>query len=96
MYQLSCPISHIRCTKKVWKPTMTQLKYLFYFVYLLDMIRILKLQLLDYNYMYIHNNLHNPLFLVTVLTYKLVILTILFLQCKVLGRLYLIQIAVTR
>ena len=67
---------------------MTQLKYLFYiFVHLLDSIRILKLQLLDYNYMYIHNNLHEiklqfPLFLATVLTNNLVILSILFLQCN--------------
>ena len=60
--QLSCLISHIRCTKKVWKPKLTQLKYLFYFfVHLLDSIRILHLQLLDYNYMYIHNNLHDQL-----------------------------------
>ena len=41
------------------EPAMTQLKYLFYFfVYLLGSIRILKL---DYNYMYIHNNLHDQL-----------------------------------
>ena len=38
------------------------IKYLFYFfLHLLDSIRILKLQLLDYNYMYIHNNLHDQL-----------------------------------
>ena len=59
---LSFLISHIRCTKKVWKPTMTQLKCLFYFfVYLLHSTSILKLKLLDYNYMYIHNNLHDQL-----------------------------------
>ena len=65
MYQLiiklSCLISHIRCTKKVWQPKMAQLKYFFYFVHLLDSIRILRLQLFDYNYMYIHNNLHDQL-----------------------------------
>ena len=55
------PNSHIRCTKKVWQPEMAQLKYLFYFVHLLDSIRILKLQLFDNNYMYIHNNLHDQL-----------------------------------
>ena len=66
MYQLSCLISHIRCTKKVWKPAMTQLKYLFYFfVHLVDNIGILKLQF--------------PLFLATLLTNKSVIL---FLQCQ--------------
>ena len=55
---------------------VTQLKYLFYFfVHLLDSIRILKLQLLNYNYMYIHNNLHGQ-FLAAVLTNKFVILTI--------------------
>ena len=40
------------------EPAMTQLKYL---VYLLGSFKIMKLQLLDYNYMYIHNNLPDQL-----------------------------------
>ena len=60
--QLSCQISDIRHTNKVWEQTMTKLKYFFYFfVHPLDSIRIFKLQLLDYKYMYIHDNPHNQL-----------------------------------
>ena len=51
-------------------------------MYLLDRIGKLKLQLLDYNYMCIHNNLHNKNFhyTATILTNKLVIYNF-SLQC---------------
>ena len=60
--------------------TMTQLNSYSTICIPLDSIRVLKLQLLDHNYMYIHNNLHNQLnynfhirFLATVLSNKFVI-----------------------
>ena len=56
MYQLSCLMFHITYTNKVWKPINYDL-----ITSNMDRIMKLNLWLLDYNYMYIHNNLHNQL-----------------------------------
>ena len=41
MYQLSCLISHVRCTRKIWKPTMK-----------IFIRQDREIEITDYNYMH--------------------------------------------
>ena len=87
MYQLSCLISHIRCTRKVRKTNNDLIKTFILLLctqYILLHYKWYKYLLCDQTSPCSHNNLHDQflLFLVTVLTNKLFILIILFLQWR--------------
>ena len=82
MYQLSCLISHIRCARKVRK-TYTDLIKTFILLLCTSIRQYKEIEtaiISGTSTCYDQLN-YNLLFLATVLTNKLVILTILFLQC---------------